>query len=550
MPTPRTRQSKPRTPLGCPTGSRQQVTFNFESYSTRRETFEGREYLVVPVVMMVEGVHHGSAGPMLYTAEELAKFPGAWDGRPVPIFHPEQDGYQISCNQPDVLEQQTVGWLFNTSFNGGKLRSEAWIDVEKCERVSSATLLALRNGHPMDVSTGLWSEDMEVQGTWNGEHYTSIAQHIRPDHLALLPGGQGACGWADGCGVRANQRKEEQMVRDGNGSASNSWLRRLAASMGFASHEKPAPESRMVENAMSYQDISRSLQRLVDSWDGQGKVHFVKAVYDDYFVYEIAAESESQSGLFRQDYSINEESGEVTLSGENQRVIEQRDFVAVNADEENASAAEADEAGDNPENVHHNKEESEMKVNKQIQAMVDGLIKNEATPFTENDEEHLKGFSECVLKALSERYAASEESEGTVGTEGTGNEASEAPTASKDTEDTSGKDPQAPVASADAEGTVTMKVDDLQKLVDNAVSQRLENDQKAEIIEQLKANKCDIEDTALQGMNVPTLEKMLQLYQPDFSGRGTYRTQAGADFKDNAAPKMPGVVMAEESKTQ
>jgi hypothetical protein len=41
----------------------------------RNEILEGRPYLAVPMVMMKEGVLNGSDGPLLYTSEELAKFP-------------------------------------------------------------------------------------------------------------------------------------------------------------------------------------------------------------------------------------------------------------------------------------------------------------------------------------------------------------------------------------------------------------------------------------------------------------------------------------------
>ena len=60
------------------------------NYSLRTEVYEGKEHLVVPVVMMVEGVHNGSHGPILHTIEELGKFPGAWNGIQFPCFIPRK----------------------------------------------------------------------------------------------------------------------------------------------------------------------------------------------------------------------------------------------------------------------------------------------------------------------------------------------------------------------------------------------------------------------------------------------------------------------------
>jgi hypothetical protein len=45
------------------------------NYEIRMETYMGRKHLIVPVVMMVEGVHCGSAGPLFHSIEELGKYP-------------------------------------------------------------------------------------------------------------------------------------------------------------------------------------------------------------------------------------------------------------------------------------------------------------------------------------------------------------------------------------------------------------------------------------------------------------------------------------------
>jgi len=39
--------------------------------------------------------------------------------------------------------------------------------------------------------------------------YNEAAKNLRPDHLALLPGGTGACSWDASCGIRANSNNEE-----------------------------------------------------------------------------------------------------------------------------------------------------------------------------------------------------------------------------------------------------------------------------------------------------------------------------------------------------
>ena len=66
-------------------------------YVIRSDVYEGRTHIVVPVIMMVEGVHNGSQGPLLHLAEDLGKFPESWDGIPVTIQHPTVDGGNVSA---------------------------------------------------------------------------------------------------------------------------------------------------------------------------------------------------------------------------------------------------------------------------------------------------------------------------------------------------------------------------------------------------------------------------------------------------------------------
>jgi Uncharacterized protein conserved in bacteria (DUF2213) len=176
------------------------------SYQTQRKMFEGRLHIVAPVILLTEGVHAGSAGPIYYPDDELRKYPATWNGIPIPILHPhDNDGDPVSCNSPEVLERSSIGRLFNVIYSDGKLRGEIWVDEDKCSRLAPAVMSDLRARKPIEVSTGLFSDDDQTPGEWNGEVYSVIARNLRPDHLALLPGQVGACSIQDGCGVRANK---------------------------------------------------------------------------------------------------------------------------------------------------------------------------------------------------------------------------------------------------------------------------------------------------------------------------------------------------------
>jgi len=93
-----------------------------EGYEVRKVIHQGKPHIVVPVTMMVEGVHDGSHGPIFHSIAELGKFTGAWDGRPVVIRHPKINGMSVSANIPILIDSEMVGRVFNTHVDGNKLR--------------------------------------------------------------------------------------------------------------------------------------------------------------------------------------------------------------------------------------------------------------------------------------------------------------------------------------------------------------------------------------------------------------------------------------------
>jgi hypothetical protein len=181
------------------------------NYSIIKKNHQGKEHIVVPVVMMVEGVHNGSHGPLFHSIAELGKFPASWNGIPVVINHPEIDGMNVSANDPDIIDQQTVGRVYNTYVDGAKLKAEVWVSTEKLQALSAELLDQFEKGELVEVSLGMFTEEDSVTGDWNGETYEAIAKSHRPDHLALLPGGKGACSCADGCGIRVNS---DESIKD------------------------------------------------------------------------------------------------------------------------------------------------------------------------------------------------------------------------------------------------------------------------------------------------------------------------------------------------
>lgn len=244
----------------------------------RNETLEGRPYLAVPMVMIKEGVLNGSDGPILYTSEELAKVPQVWNTKPVVVQHPTLNGKSLSACDPDVLEKYRVGMILNTSWDGQRLKAEAWLEPSRLEAVDSRVLNAVQNGEMMEVSTGLFSEIEQKPGVFKGRHYKGVVRNLRPDHLAILPDSIGACSIADGAGLMRNNRKEMELILNSFG------INRDAA------HDKVRL---LLRNAASAE--------LGESFD------FIENVFDTTFVYK------TNEGLWQRNYSL--QGGKAVLEG-------------------------------------------------------------------------------------------------------------------------------------------------------------------------------------------------------------------------------------------
>lgn len=183
---------------------------NLKPGDAKRLSYQGRDFICVPIVMLKETVVNGS----LVRLEELV--PEAWNGVPVTVNHPvDEQGFHVSANHPDILNKFAVGWIFNCKLEDAKLKGEAWIDIVRANEIDRDLVRNLENDCQMDVSTGYFATHEMQNGVFQEKEYFDIAKNLLPDHLALLPYSEGACSWADGCGVRANMKMNVvQMTKD------------------------------------------------------------------------------------------------------------------------------------------------------------------------------------------------------------------------------------------------------------------------------------------------------------------------------------------------
>jgi hypothetical protein len=190
------------------------VNASLANYAVREAELEGQTHFVVPITILTEGVHCGSAGCYLYRADLLKRDPGQWNGMALPLDHPADAKGPLSANSPETINERNLGRLFNVAFVGKSLKGEAWIHKARLQKLEPELFKKIQRREPIEISTGLHPMEIGNGGIWSGDEYIGDIQSYRPDHVAILPPGiKGACSIEDGCGIR-NQEKVEAQKED------------------------------------------------------------------------------------------------------------------------------------------------------------------------------------------------------------------------------------------------------------------------------------------------------------------------------------------------
>ena len=356
-------------------------------YETRIETYNNKRHMVVPVVMMVEGVHSGSRGPLLHLASELGKFTDAWNGIPIVIQHPQINGHYVSANIPTVLDSRSVGRVFNTKIENKALKAEAWLEVDALARVSPIAQKYIREHKPLQVSVGVFSDEETKPGTHNGENYTAIARNHRPDHLALLPNEEGACNWADGCGIRVNKA-------DNTLSLGYEALEEVLSNNTSELYENALKAvyraGAIIANGKDLRELVRTLSDKVDSMDvrrgdNMYTSHYLESVYDNYLVYRKVEREPNQPRTpeyYKQSY-LAKDDGTIEFVDDPVQVTKEIKYKVINQNNSKTGG-----------NMSTENQPCKCK------EKVDALINNAATNFTEEDRPWLETMNEAQIKAM------------------------------------------------------------------------------------------------------------------------------------------------------
>lgn len=267
-----------------------------ETAKIRVAKLHGQDHLVVPVVAMmgnsiVSGMN--SKGPEFVPAEVLEAYPSTWNGRPLVTDHPTDDtGEPISANTPEVLDSTAFGYMLNTRFEDGRLRTDAYINVAAAEAVGElgvSILKRIEKGEPIEVSVGAYVYLEEVEGEFEGTPYSYKWRDYFTDHLALLPEGvRGACSNKMGCGA---PRVMKEATMPEVTKQPNFFIRMLSALIpGFRADEYSDRELRnslwdslrgTVPAFDSVVEVYADSRRVIYSTYLDGKMSMFEATYEE-----------------------------------------------------------------------------------------------------------------------------------------------------------------------------------------------------------------------------------------------------------------------------
>lgn len=344
-------------------------------------TFEenGKEYISVPAVIMVEGVHHGSQGKVLHTAEYLSVNVEDWDDIPVTITHPMKGGNYVGVAEcPEYITGHTT----HTVWEDG-LKTELVLDVDKLSKISPKTLKSLQANEPIEVSIGTFSENIEEKGTFKGEDYDAKTVSYIPDHVAILPDDIGACSYVDGCGIRVYKKGENNM------------------------NEKQLTEARKIvrDNRFTlemYKDKPIGLARnYVNGLETDEYYFWLLDVTENSLVYEKSPKNgEGKTKTYMREFTVDGD--QLVVSDEEIEVVGEFVYKKVGEKEEEEEATDTGKEEDEATEKEEDKEkEKKPQTNRCCEQKVVELIANKQLSLSREDKDWLSQLTEEQLQAIT-----------------------------------------------------------------------------------------------------------------------------------------------------
>lgn len=320
------------------------LTLRSAAYTASTGTYDGVDYLVVPLVVLIPGVAiqaMEAPNPELITPEVINDTVNEWLGRPTISMHPAGG---ISANDIS-LGHLVLGRINNPRVNSaGSLMFDAWVNPIKAAAIggdSAALVDRINSGEEIEVSIGCLSVwiDMNQKGTdVNGVKYIGAWVHLAADHVALLPSNRtGACGVKVGCGARDATAAANSLSKSRGAlhSAGGNPMRGLIAQIRQALTGVPEvyKDHRSAAKTVSSKQIYKLLRAAVKEVEGDDYYCWDIEWWDDRVIYVLSEDYDSDKS-YQRGYVLDESVPSVTLSADRTEVTKpEPEWVEVVPDE-------------------------------------------------------------------------------------------------------------------------------------------------------------------------------------------------------------------------
>lgn len=186
------------------------ITTKVNSQSIRRETYNGREHLVLPSYTLPANVVMNGG---LYTAEEIDAHYQGLEGTLAPLGHPQVNGQFVSAFSPEGINAGHIGaWNRNVKKSGNRIYVEKWVDVARAEESEGGRELlervaAIERGDevpPIHTSVAAFLDQLEPNEQQRATGAEWVAKIHSMDHDAILLHEIGAATPEQGVGLMVN----------------------------------------------------------------------------------------------------------------------------------------------------------------------------------------------------------------------------------------------------------------------------------------------------------------------------------------------------------
>ncbi|ARI08882.1 hypothetical protein KC248_26325 [Klebsiella michiganensis] len=186
------------------------ITTRVNSQSIRRETYNGRDHLVLPSYTLPANVVMNGG---LYSASEIDAHYKGLEGTLAPLGHPQVNGQFVSAFSPEGINAGHIGaWNRNVKKSGNRIYLEKWVDVARAEESEGGRELlerveAIERGEdvpPIHTSVAAFLDQLEPNEQQRATGAEWVAKIHSMDHDAILLHEVGAATPEQGVGLMVN----------------------------------------------------------------------------------------------------------------------------------------------------------------------------------------------------------------------------------------------------------------------------------------------------------------------------------------------------------